>query len=592
MKAMILAAGLGTRLLPLTEKTPKPLFPILGRPLIDILIRRLQAAGCRAVIINTHHLAPRIDEFINAQAYGIPVLTRHEPEILGTGGGIKNVEDFWDEDPFMVVNGDILTDIDLEGVCSFHRGHKDPVTLVLHDCPQYNHVWLDPKNRVKGFGHSQPCPPKDADSERADHAAFHKVAYTGIQVLDPVVLDFIPQGTFCNIIDAFCDMLRKGLTIRGFVARDHYWHDIGTMEGYGEASRDAVARKALGCHRPAAKPGPLTWSKLKGDGSDRTWYRVAVQGRRTGPGGSAPVSSTGKALRGDEGASIILVDHGPPPGPEVCEADAFARIGKHLHERGVPVPRIHVYDRPSGLVALEDLGDVHLQDVVRRADDRGEVASHYRAVIDRLVHMAVEGAKGFDLRCTYQTPHYDQELILDGEARYFMEAFVRDYLGRETDFESLRPDFEALASRALEHPFKGFLHRDFQSRNILVKDGGYFFIDFQGGRLGPLQYDLASLLIDPYVALPQGLQETLLDYYIEKLSGSMAIDRDLFVDGYNCCALNRNLQILGAFAFLSRQKGKTDFEAYIPAALSSLKARLDNLPTGACPRLRGLVEGL
>ena len=116
MKAMILAAGLGTRLLPLTEKIPKPLFPVLGRPLIDILIRRLEDMGCTAVIINTHHLAPMIEAFLKTQHYNIPVLTRYEKTILGTGGGIKNVEDFWDDDPFLVVNGDIFTDIDLERV--------------------------------------------------------------------------------------------------------------------------------------------------------------------------------------------------------------------------------------------------------------------------------------------------------------------------------------------------------------------------------------------------------------------------------------------------------------------------------------------
>ena len=95
MKALILAAGLGTRLRPYTDHTPKPLFSIQGRPLLDIMIFKLIAAGCKAVIINTHHRHAQIESFIAQQTYPIPIQTRYEPDILGTGGAIKNVADFW-----------------------------------------------------------------------------------------------------------------------------------------------------------------------------------------------------------------------------------------------------------------------------------------------------------------------------------------------------------------------------------------------------------------------------------------------------------------------------------------------------------------
>ena len=133
MKAMILAAGLGTRLLPFTTNTPKPLFPVAGRPLIDIIICSLQNAGCEAIIINTHHLYKKINSFLASQKYSIPVFTRYEPFILGTGGAIKNVADFWDDRPFMVINSDILTDIDLLEVYNFHLSHKYTATLVFYD---------------------------------------------------------------------------------------------------------------------------------------------------------------------------------------------------------------------------------------------------------------------------------------------------------------------------------------------------------------------------------------------------------------------------------------------------------------------------
>ncbi|OQX03812.1 MAG: aminoglycoside phosphotransferase, partial [Desulfobacteraceae bacterium IS3] len=129
MKAMILAAGLGTRLLPFSETTPKPLFTIAGSPILDRIIRSLQSAGCEAVIINTHHLHRKIEAYISGQHYEIPVYTRYEPVILGTGGAIKNAADFWDQRPFMVINSDIFTDIDLRAVYAYHLSHSYPASL-------------------------------------------------------------------------------------------------------------------------------------------------------------------------------------------------------------------------------------------------------------------------------------------------------------------------------------------------------------------------------------------------------------------------------------------------------------------------------
>ena len=143
MKAMILAAGLGKRLRPFTANIPKPLFPVAGRPLLDIIIRNLQHAGCEAIIINTHHLYKKIDSFLSGHTYSIPVVTRYEPLLLGTGGAIKNVADFWDDQPFMVVNSDILTDIDLGDVYDFHLKHKYTTTLVLHDYKKFNKVSIN-----------------------------------------------------------------------------------------------------------------------------------------------------------------------------------------------------------------------------------------------------------------------------------------------------------------------------------------------------------------------------------------------------------------------------------------------------------------
>ena len=138
MKALILAAGLGTRLQPYTLTTPKPLFTLAGRPLLDIHIQNLVDAGCEAVAVNTHHLHTQIAAYIAAQHFAIPVHVRHEPAILGTGGAIRNFADFWDRRPFMVVNADIHAAIDLRAVYEFHLRHRPAATLVLIDHPEFS----------------------------------------------------------------------------------------------------------------------------------------------------------------------------------------------------------------------------------------------------------------------------------------------------------------------------------------------------------------------------------------------------------------------------------------------------------------------
>ncbi len=134
------------------------------------------------------------------------------------------------------------------------------------------------------------------------------------------------------------------------------------------------------------------------------------------------------------------------------------------------------------------------------------------------------------------------------------------------------------------------MHRDMQSRNIMVKGDRFYFIDFQGGRLGPVQYDLASLLIDPYVDLPREIQTPLIDVCMDKLASVRNLDRHGFLEGFRYCTIARNLQILGAFGFLSREKGKTSFKKYILPAVKGLKHHLSFFPPKHFPHLSSLVK--
>jgi aminoglycoside/choline kinase family phosphotransferase len=162
----------------------------------------------------------------------------------------------------------------------------------------------------------------------------------------------------------------------------------------------------------------------------------------------------------------------------------------------------------------------------------------------------------------------------------------------EVRFQDLEDEFRSLADKALKFSMNGFMHRDLQSRNIMVRDNRFYFIDFQGGRLGPIQYDLASLLIDPYVNLSRPVQEILLEFAVKTLSPVIRIDPDKFLFCYQYCAITRNLQILGAFGFLSRIKKKTYFEKYIPNAIKTLKHNLFSLDTIELTGLKAIVEKL
>jgi aminoglycoside/choline kinase family phosphotransferase/dTDP-glucose pyrophosphorylase len=556
MKALILAAGFGTRLLPHTQTLHKSLFPIAGRPLIDIIIDQLVQNGCAGIMINTHHLHEEISAHIYSRNYPIPVFTRFEEKILGTGGAIKNVSDFLETRPFLVINSDILCDINLRAVYEFHDSHPHPVTMVMHDYPAFNTVWLDNKGFVIGF-----------DPTAKNHPDAHAcLAFTGIQIVDPVILKFIPEKQFISSIEVYGEMIRAGHKIATYIPIGHYWRDIGSPESYKMAVVEKTAPMAFLKAFGEMPKHPFKIKLLAGDGSDRKWFRISAGNN-----------------------SLVMADHGIKTDQATSEINSFLSIGRHLFIHNVSVPEIYHEDIFAGLVFLQDLGDTSLQMAVSGKDSH-YLISIYQSVIEQFLHMAVHGAHSFDISWTYQTPEYSRELILERECRYFVDAFLSGYLNMDIDFGMLADEFSTLADLALTHSVKGFMHRDLQSRNIMVKDNRIYFIDFQGGRIGPIQYDLASLFHDPYVNLPEHIKNHLLNYCLNKLQIMIEIDTHHFVSGYRFCSVTRLLQALGAFGYLSRIKGKTYFEEYIPVALKILLPQLDALEPNMFIQLKQTIR--
>ena len=559
MKAFILAAGMGTRLRPYTNHTPKPLFPVGGRPLIDHTIRRLEKAGFTDIAINLHHLAGQITQYINRQAYQARIRLLHEPQILGTGGGIKNLGDFWNNGPLLVINSDILTDIDLRAVYDDHIARQNAATLVVHDRPEFNTVAVAADNAIVSFS-----------NRNGDRNHTTPLAFTGIQVIEPEFNDYAPATDFFSSITIYQEMIKAGRNVRAYRVQHHFWEDLGTPRRYLRTVTARMAREAFReafKHEPGSEP---VSKKLKGDGSDRKWHRFS-----SGP------------------HTLIAVEHGIRPTTAVCEADAFVNISRHLYSCSLPVPQIFSADPFSGLAFMEDLGDRHLQDAVLAAASDRERAALYQRVINRLVLLSQEGARGFDPAWPYQTAAYDKQVILEYECAYFVRAFLHLKMELlDITYATLEDEFKALAEKTLANGITGFMHRDCQSRNIMLRGEDCFFIDFQGGRQGPVQYDLASLLIDPYVELEPTLQKKLCAYAQKRVCAATGTAENTFARGYAYCAITRSLQILGAFGYLSVKKGKAEFTDYIPPAVTGLKRALATEAGRAFPKLQTVVERL
>ncbi len=215
MKAMVLAAGLGTRLQPYTHQRPKPLFPVLNTPLLLHTLGALQAAGFQEIAVNCHHLASQIEQTV-AGIDGVTVF--RENEVLGTGGGLRNALRWLGKDPVLVVNGDIYHTIDYGMVYDSHLKSAQAVTLVLHDFSRFNKVSVDEHGVVIDF---IPC-----------QQASEIQAFTGIHVLDPKLLEVIPQDTFYDIIACYRHWMGKGVKIQSLAVQDHYWSDMGTPADY------------------------------------------------------------------------------------------------------------------------------------------------------------------------------------------------------------------------------------------------------------------------------------------------------------------------------------------------------------------------
>jgi NDP-sugar pyrophosphorylase family protein len=240
MRAMILAAGYGTRLWPLTLDRAKPALPFMGRPLVGYVAEYLARNGCDEIIVNLHHRPESVRAALDdGRAFGVRLSYIEEPEILGTSGAIDNARAYLEGDTFIVVNGKIATDIDLGAALETHRRERALATLVLRPNPareRYSIVEVE-NNLVKEFGVFPP--PAPAATERDDAP----LMFTGIQIFEPRIFEYIPQGQPSDSVPhVFRPAIARGERIAAHVATG-MWHELSTIQRYRDISLSLMRQK-------------------------------------------------------------------------------------------------------------------------------------------------------------------------------------------------------------------------------------------------------------------------------------------------------------------------------------------------------------
>ena len=255
------------------------------------------------------------------------------------------------------------------------------------------------------------------------------------------------------------------------------------------------------------------------------------------------------------------------------ENAAFLDFSKHFRKHGLPVPEIYGEDLDHGVYLEEDLGNTTLYEFLSKNREAATIAAPvveaYRKVVAILPRFQVEAGRDVNYEACYPIGSFDRQSVA-WDLNYFKYYFLR-LAGVPFNEQALEDDFGRLTDFLMSADRHYFLYRDFQSRNIVLRDGQPFFVDYQGGRKGALQYDIASLLFDAKADLPPELRQELLDHYLDALSGYVEVDREAFMKHYYAYVYVRILQALGAYGFRGFYERKQHFLQSVPFAMKNLR---------------------
>jgi len=238
MKAMILAAGLGTRLRPLTDDRPKALVEVAGRSLLEIALRRLSEFGVRDVIVNVHHFGEMVVAYLEKNSrFGMRIQISREDVLLDTGGGLKKAAWFFQknaDEPFFLHNVDVISTIDLGAMVKFHRERNALATVAVQERETSRYLLFDERNQLCGRRAGRDGLPEMVRPSRETRA----LAFSGVHVISPRLLSMMAEAGAFSIISSYLRLAGEGEKILAFRADEYYWRDLGTTESVAEAGRD------------------------------------------------------------------------------------------------------------------------------------------------------------------------------------------------------------------------------------------------------------------------------------------------------------------------------------------------------------------
>jgi aminoglycoside/choline kinase family phosphotransferase len=556
-----------------------------------------------------------------------------EETLLGTGGALWNARDFLAQDEvFLLHNGDVWSEEPLGSLLDAHARHSPLATLLLCDHPAVNSVLVDEDGIVRDVGGRLGATPGPGG---------RCLTYTGIAVIDRRLLSLLPAGP-SSLADCFLNAAgTKPGGIRGLTTTSP-WSDLGTLAAYLDAHgtllrRDRGRRTGPAQGDPPAlhqEPGASVApsAELRGfvclgrDASvgagarleecvllDRAAVAPSSRLRRAvvgpgwlvceAPGGRrlCPLAAEGSGRRfwrlyGEDRGAILMVTPEDDP-----DRERWLAIGRFLAAEELGAPALIAAETamlstedPRRQVLMEDLGERTLHAITEPPARTGaDLRIAYEAALSLLVDLQVRGTAR-RTRCPLLRDRRHGYGALRWESDYCRRFFLEEHLHLEVP-AGLEGELHALATALLAQP-EVLMHRDFQSRNILLKEGRARLVDFQAMRSGPLAYDLASLLLDPYVELEPDLRQELQEYYRQELArrGGPGLDSQRLHGWFLAAGVQRLLQTLGAFAYLCGRGGRPGFRADIEPALCHLQAALASLrshdsPPGPLPHLERII---
>ncbi len=545
-KAIVLAAGFGSRLAPLTLDCPKPLVPLRGKPMIGHVLTQLREWGVREVLVNIHHLAGEmLREVPGWCPAGMRLNFSFEAEILGTGGGLRRMQWFVGDDPLWVCNADVLQALNPRPLLKAYEREKPLACL-----------WMVPD-----------AGPRSVKVEMGKVVDFRGggVTFSGLHLVSPKLWSYLPDQEFSSVITGYEQALSAGETILGVEVPGSEWADVGTPEHLLEAAGDSVifpgacVEAGARLTRAIVGPGAKLRKGVKASGLIVSPQRgLSEEERKWIPEVEAVelLSARGSDRRfrrifTPEGTELLIVSGSARP-----ENLRFAGHARFLRKQGIRVPAILQRRQQGAWLRVEDLGRVDLQERLLKGS-RKRNREDLKKVLELAASLhGIRVPKGFKLEAPFDAA------LFAWERNLFREQFLLRH-DPAADVEGLDAALTEVAKKLQSQP-RVLLHRDLQCTNILWADREPALIDFQGMRLGPAAYDLGSLLADPYAGRTKEEQLEALAFY--NRHAEQPIEEEFYAPG----AVQRLSQALGAYGRLGAMPETRRFLEHIPEAVRQM----------------------